>query len=458
MRSFLTFLWIISIYGVISFCQESIRPDNNSLPMQDTPLSIWDVQLNINVTGNGAIKDGSFFYVTEGFSNLIRAYNSSGNLLYTFAIPGVSNMKDLAYDGMFEYGANGNNQIYQMNFPTQTLIGTISTPIAARCVAYDYDNDAFWIGGTDPDLYLITRSGVVLGTLNNIQFPVKSGLAYDGENPGGPYLWLYAGINADTINIYQINISTGTFTGVQHNVLSDVGLGQTGASPGGLFFMDQYITNTLSLGGILVGSPTKLFVYEINYAVPVEITSLTARCIGNEVILYWSTASETNNKGFSILRKEASLPGQEQNMWVNAGYVNGKGTTSEKNSYSFSDERIPPGNYLYRLKQIDLDGKYSYSKVIEVSVSAPGKFLLAQNYPNPFNPTTTISYQVPVKGFVNLTVYNVLGEKVGNLVKEEKPAGTYSVSFEAGNLPGGVYIYQLQYDDNVSSRKMMLMK
>ncbi len=457
MRSFLTFLWIIFYCSVISFCQ-SVTANSGSLPLKNTPLLIWDVQLNINVTGNGAIKDGSFFYVADGFSNLIRAYNSSGNLLYTFAITGASNLKDLTYDGMFEYGVNGGNQIYQMNFPIQTLIGTINTPVTARCVAYDYTNDAFWIGGSDPDLYLITRSGVVLGTLSNIQLPGKSGLAYDGESPGGPYLWLYAGIDADTINIYQINIAEGTFTGIQHNVLSDVGSGQTGAVPGGLFFMDEYIPNTSSLGGILVGSSASLFVYEINNAVPVEFISFKGICVRDDVVLNWSTATETNNKGFEILRKKTSLPEGIQKGWTKAGFINGKGTNTERNSYSFLDKRIPLGDYLYMLKQIDFDGTYSCSKEIEVSMTAPSGFLLAQNYPNPFNPTTTISYRLPVKGFVRIKIFNALGKEVVSLVKEEQPAGSYSVRFEANNLPSGIYIYQLQVNDYIGSRQMMLLK
>ncbi len=77
----------------------------------------------------------------------------------------------------------------------------------------------------------------------------------------------------------------------------------------------------------------------------------------------------------------------------------------------------------YRLKQIDTDGKFEYSKVIEVDLGSPTKFELSQNYPNPFNPVTTIKFSIPQPGNVKLTVYNLLGEQVAELVNGFREAG-----------------------------------
>ena len=83
---------------------------------------------------------------------------------------------------------------------------------------------------------------------------------------------------------------------------------------------------------------------------------------------------------------------------------------------------------------------------------------MLQNYPNPFNPSTTIKFQIPNSSFVNLKVYDVLGNEVATLVNEEKPAGTYQLSFDASNLSSGIYFYKLQAGNIVETKKMILLK
>jgi hypothetical protein len=85
-------------------------------------------------------------------------------------------------------------------------------------------------------------------------------------------------------------------------------------------------------------------------------------------------------------------------------------------------------------------------------------FLLEQNYPNPFNPTTKIKYSVPADRFVNISVYNVLGEKVANLVNSLQKAGSYEVTFDATRFASGMYIYRMESGDFVSVKKMMILK
>ncbi len=88
----------------------------------------------------------------------------------------------------------------------------------------------------------------------------------------------------------------------------------------------------------------------------------------------------------------------------------------------------------------------------------PEQFYLKQNYPNPFNPSTTIKYQLAKKTKVELTVYNVLGEKVATLVKEKQLAGTYSISFNGARFSSGIYFYRLSSDNFSCVRKMILMR
>ena len=192
--------------------------------------------------------------------------------------------------------------------------------------------------------------------------------------------------------------------------------------------------------------------------VPVELTSFTAEYVGNTTQLNWTTATELNNLGFDVQR---SLNG---NAFVTVGFVNGKGTTSEIQNYSYVDRTILPNtNYAYRLRQIDFDGRHHLSDVVNLGESNPVNFELAQNYPNPFNPTTTISIGLPVKSDISLDVYNIVGERVLTLYNGELEAGNYDYNVDASNLPSGIYVYVLNsvgVDGNHStlSKKMTLLK
>jgi len=191
--------------------------------------------------------------------------------------------------------------------------------------------------------------------------------------------------------------------------------------------------------------------YGVN--VPVELTSFTAT-VNNEgsVVLNWSTATELNNQMFEIERKS------ETGQYTTIGYVEGYGTTTEPQEYSYSDNTVETGTYFYRLKQIDFGGQYEYSDEIEVEVNGPLTFALEQNYPNPFNPSTNIKYSLPENGFVKLSVYNLVGEEVSVLVNGMVDAGFYEVTFNAANLPSGTYFYRLQTGNTVQAKKMVLMK
>ena len=189
-----------------------------------------------------------------------------------------------------------------------------------------------------------------------------------------------------------------------------------------------------------------------NGTIPVELVSFSATALENKVRLEWTTATETNNSGFEIQRST------ESESWEKVSFVDGKGTTTELNSYVYVDNNVTSGTYSYRLKQIDFDGTVSYSSVIEVVVGVPVEYELAQNFPNPFNPTTKIRFSLPEQAVVNLTVYNVLGQKVATVVDETLEAGIHNFNFDASNLNSGVYYYRIKTDNFVEVKKMMLVK
>jgi len=202
--------------------------------------------------------------------------------------------------------------------------------------------------------------------------------------------------------------------------------------------------------------------------VPVELINFSAGKENNNVSLNWMTASETNNKGFDVQRKMESVSQQikSNEEWKTIGFVNGNGTSTEKNNYAFLDENLESGKYKYRLKQIDFDGSFEYSNEIEVEIGVPDEFALYQNYPNPFNPSTKIRYSVSFaethrhvsQQNVLLKIYDVLGKEIATLVNEEKPPGEYEVEFDGKELASGIYFYRLKAGSNVISKKMIILK
>jgi hypothetical protein len=190
----------------------------------------------------------------------------------------------------------------------------------------------------------------------------------------------------------------------------------------------------------------------VEYIIPVELTSFTANVIDNAVILKWSTATETNNAGFSVERSN------DNTAFSEIAYVEGNGTTTEIHDYTFIDRYTNSGRYFYRLKQIDYDGSFNHSGTVEADVNVPGLFVLLQNYPNPFNPSTNIKYNIPESEIVKLAVYNTLGEEVAVLVDGLVEAGFYEVTFDASSLPSGAYFYRLESGNKVEVKKMLLMK
>ena len=177
----------------------------------------------------------------------------------------------------------------------------------------------------------------------------------------------------------------------------------------------------------------------------------------NEVILNWSTATETNNYGFEVERR---IIGETADRWNTIGFVASAGTSNSPHEYSYSDNNLSPGRYAYRIKEIDLDGSFKYygHAEVEIEITAPAEFALGQNYPNPFKPATRISFTLPSKLFASLKVFDALGREVSILVSEELPAGTYSQQWNAKGLPSGVYFYQLQAGLFTETKKLILLK
>ncbi len=187
---------------------------------------------------------------------------------------------------------------------------------------------------------------------------------------------------------------------------------------------------------------------------PVELTSFSAVVNKSDVNLKWTTATEVKNFGWDIERSSDKI------NWQKIGFVQGAGNSNSPKEYKYSDKKLSSGQYIYRLKQIDTDGGYTYSKNIEVNVIVDiSEFTLTQNFPNPFNPSTKIEFVFQNNVNVTLKVFNIKGQEVEKLFDGTAEGGkNYIINFDAHNLASGVYYYKLEGDGLSQVKKMLLIK
>jgi hypothetical protein len=219
----------------------------------------------------------------------------------------------------------------------------------------------------------------------------------------------------------------------------------------------------------MIGSNYPRLLTNPDQALPVELIAFTVVVAGNNTELKWTTAAEVNNYGFAVERKELKhriiaswdrSTDESMHQWKAISFIEGHGTTNTPSEYSFLDKDLKEKIYVYRLKQVDRDGSFSYSPSIEVTITAaPTECALEQNYPNPFNPSTTIVFTLKEPGMTTLKVYDIAGREVAALVNEELGAGVFhQKTFDASHLAGGIYVARLTSGGTSLVRKMMLMK
>jgi hypothetical protein len=192
----------------------------------------------------------------------------------------------------------------------------------------------------------------------------------------------------------------------------------------------------------------------IDAGLPVELSAFNAKYDEKgKVDLNWVTKTEVQNYGFYV---ERSI---NEGDWNSLTFIEGHGNSNSPKEYSYTDKDLFAGGskFQYRLKQVDTDGKYEYSDVVEVEI-LPTKFELSQNYPNPFNPSTTIQFSLPKATQLKINVYNMIGELVRTLADGNYDAGYHKVTLNAIDLPSGAYIYRIESPEFVQVKKMILIK
>ncbi len=358
--------------------------------------------------------------------------------------------------GTIGSGAN-TDALPEFDLATGNYLGNFIAPNSSFCDS-PFDiifraSDCLVSASTSDDITRYDLNGNHLGDLVvGINFPEQlhetaSGniIAAGFSTPSGLYIY---DSNGNQLNYF------GAVTGLRGAF--QLGNGNYMVTSGtGVFVLDQ---NTGTVVSQPVSGVSGRYIREYDLAiVPVELSSFKASVSENNVELNWATATEVNNQGFEIERSQNNV------AFEKIGFVPGFGTTTEPKSYSYSDQSLSNGKYYYRLKQIDYDGSFTYSEVVEAEVSLPTVFALEQNYPNPFNPTTSIQFSLPVDAQLTISVYNLVGEKVAEIASGNFSTGSHNVTFDASRLTSGIYFYRLDATGIngktfSSVKKMTLMK
>ncbi len=355
------------------------------------------------------------------------------------------NDKDGKYDTLFAFGARSfsiwsadGNLVWDSKNDFETKLASIypvnfnashtSNALDGRSTSKGPEPEAVAVGQVGDSIYAF----IGLERIGGI-------MVYNVTNPNSPYFIQY-------INNRDFSKTPGTGT---VNTIGDLGIEcivfvPADKSPNG---------KALLLTGNEISGTTTIFEITETLTVPVELVSF--HISGNTLI--WKTATESNNSGWEIETKEKGS--RVQGSWKKIGFVAGKGTTTEAQTYTFSVSNLKSSDseFEVRLKQIDIDGKFSYSNVLTVN-PVPTHFDLIGNYPNPFNPTTKISYQLSAGSKVELKIYDLLGREIKTLVNGNIEAGKHSVEFSAADFPSGVYFYKLTAGSFTQTKKMTLMK
>jgi hypothetical protein len=227
-------------------------------------LYSWDLEAATGALGNaGAEYNGDNFYSTRWASNLIHEYDEAGVVTKEFSVPGVTGLRDLAYnpDTGYFYGGAAAGTIWEMDFDSETLVSTISGGFQSRAIAYNPDDDVIYCSNWgDPVWVVDPATGSILDQFNLDTTTSTYGFAYDSSSDG-TYLYVFDQTIGAECTVYQWDLDAGAFTGFTYNMGND--FPTISGIAGGLFISDGFVPNNMIIGGLLQGTPDTMAVYEL---------------------------------------------------------------------------------------------------------------------------------------------------------------------------------------------------
>ena len=393
----------------------------------------WDSVANVpssDLSGNwqqwGCEFAGDYWWVTGGGSgagpNLLYKFDLQGNL--AGSIPQPSNTAvgwfDLAYDGQYLYGSDS-HEIYGID-ENGAVHDSIHSPLnPSRAIAYDPGTDHFWVADYTSDIYEISRGGTIIQQISNSSQLTITGLAWNAVDANGYKLYIFSSDGPSQSRVTRLHPVSH-----QMETVADLPV-QAGDRAGGCAITPAWNSALLVFGAVLRGAdgPDRLSMFEMAF----------------------------NTAWISVTPPQWNVPGG------NTGTV----------TVHFDPATLRDGSYRVNMhvtsQILDSTRTIPVHLIVDRTLASgthqttiPAQYALHQNYPNPFNPTTNIRYELKEGGLTRLSVYNVLGEKVTDLVNARQAAGVYEIHFDASALPSGIYFYRLESGSYVQTSKMVLMK
>ncbi|QQS37217.1 MAG: T9SS type A sorting domain-containing protein [Ignavibacteriales bacterium] len=416
------------------------------------------------------ISDTTIFAGTDTgvFRSSIKTINWSeankgmtGFEIYSFAISGSDIYAGAFWGGVFRSTNNGNTWISTGLHYVLSLLSSgeyLFAGDAAGQVWRSTDNGSSWLPSISGLLYT-TYNALAMTSEGNLfagSYLDSSGVFLSTDN-GINWIQFDNGLTNKEVYTFAVsgsNLFAGTF-GFDGGVFYLTNIGSSWVPFNeGFNFGPHVCSPQISGNYIFAGTLNGLWRRPLSDIIPVELTSFTATNKNNTIDLNWVTSSETNNRGFEVQRSN-------DEDFESIGFVEGNGTTIESKSYSYIDREVATGKYKYRLKQIDYDGTFEYSKVVEVEVSSPSTFSLEQNYPNPFNPTTKIIFNLAVESIVSFKIFDILGQEIMSVPNKNYSSGSHTMSLDGSSLNSGVYFYRIDAagvngKEFISVKKMIL--
>ncbi|KAA3601475.1 MAG: T9SS C-terminal target domain-containing protein [Calditrichaeota bacterium] len=400
------------------------------------------------------------------------------SLSYT-GLPGEQ-INFLFYDGLVMGTSTG---FYGIEIPDTTVISSVASS-SANSSAYDISagGSTNIEDGSGNIIATVTNSGANATSVQialNIEDPiVDGGLPDEGWNYGLRWWNINvvnhtSGINDPVIVTFYIDETE--LNGIDPN---DLRVYHYDSGDSEYDLLSDYIVDLSNLPKIAITvvadefSPFIPGAGNTDEPLSVELKSFYAKQIERKVKLYWRTETETNNVGFKIYRSNNNSDFSMIADYRNFEELTGQLNSTTENSYSFVDSKVEIGNeYSYKISDINLDAKETiHSQVIKLYLDEDLenpienlRYELKQNFPNPFNPSTTIGFSIKNEGFTKLSIFNILGQRVKNILATKLEKGNYEIGWngtdERGNLvSNGIYYYKLESGTYYSIRKMILLK
>ncbi|MBE0570115.1 MAG: T9SS type A sorting domain-containing protein [Ignavibacteriaceae bacterium] len=413
-----------------------------------SPASIFFLNENIGWVN---FYDKSAYKTTDGGETWLPTGNAGNQKLFINQDTGWAVYEPL---GVFKSTDGGNNWVQKSS-------------VSSRSIFFSDNNNGWAVGSSGSiiksidggESWFSKSSGTSL-KLNSVHFfdnnlgvcAGNSGIVLLTADGGENWITKSTGASANLNTVLFTNACTIWMAGSNGAIINSTDLGNTWTSYSGITEENLFSASFINeYTGWFAGWNGTIIKY-LSDITPVELVSFTANVQNNKVTLNWQTATELNNSGYQIERNTVN------DNWINLGFVPGYGNSSSPKLYSFVDDNISAGTrFQYRLKQIDNDGKFDYSNIVEVEIF-PSNFELFQNYPNPFNPSTTIGFSLPKASQIKINIYNMIGELVETLADGTFEQGYHNISFNAANIPSGTYIYRLESSEFVQIKKMVLIK